>query len=196
MDDLDRKLREAYTRDPVDTRGLERSIRAEIRSHTLRRSALRFASAAALVVAILGAYWAARRSPEPKLYRDAALDHQAEVVQKAPRRWRTTDSELDTLTGRFGLTRQRVAFSEYRLLRAKVCLLDGRRVLHLVYSSGGSEYSLFLLADNQHVPTGEARIDAEYIEGFDGAHKTGLVVSDGPGADCRRFTETVALANL
>jgi hypothetical protein len=196
MDDFDRKLREAYTRDPVDTRGLERSIRAEIRRQSWHRSALRLVSAAAVVVALLGGYWAARWSSEPKIYRDAALDHRAEVVQKAPRRWRTTDSELDTLTARFGLSRERVAFSGYRLLRGKVCLLDGQRVLHLVYSGGGSEYSLFLLAGNKHAPTGEARIGEEHIEGFDAARKTGLVVSDGPAADCRRFTKTVALAIL
>ncbi len=196
MDDLDRELREAYLREPFDTRGLEGSIRAEIRRQSRRRSALRSGLAAALVVAGLWGYWASRRSPEPKIYREAALDHQAEVVQKIPRHWSTTGSELDNVTARFGLSRQRIALSGYRLLRAKVCLLDGHRVLHLVYDDGASEYSLFLLADHKHVPTGEARIDAEHIEGFDALHNTGLVVSRGPSADCRRFTKAVALASL
>jgi hypothetical protein len=196
MDDLDRKLRDAYTRDPVDTRALERAIRTEIRRESRGRTALRFASAAALAVAILGGYWVARRSPEPKIYRDAALDHRAEVVQKLPRRWRTTDPELDTLTARFGLSRQRVALSGYRLLRAKICLLDGQRVLHLVYNDGSGEYSLFLPAGNKPVPEGETWDGAEHIEGFHAGRKTGLVVSDGTAADCRRFAKTVALANL
>jgi hypothetical protein len=63
---------------------------------------LRLAAITALVIAILPGYSATRRSREAKIYYEPALDHRAEVVLEAPRRWRTADFEFDALAARSG----------------------------------------------------------------------------------------------
>jgi hypothetical protein len=197
-DELDQKLREAYTGDRIEISGLDDSIRREIRRQSRRQiNQIKqwIGVAAALVVAVgVGGHEARQRAPEPKMFGDAARDHRVEVVQRSPRRWRTTDSEVDTLTARFGLTRERVAFSGYRLTRAKICLLDGRRVLHLVYDNGGTEYSLYLTADTASVPITQATEGAEHVAGFHTSRIAGMVVGDGTASDCSRFAKVVTTA--
>jgi len=191
-DELDQKLRVAWTAQPLDTAGAEAGIRLAIRRES-RRAQLRTLAIAATVVvaAALGALWFLRPQPEPKIFADAARDHRVEVVQGAPRHWRTADTEIDTLTARFGLTRERVAFTGYQLTKARICLLEGQRVLHLVYSDGARDYSLYLAANATAVPNRDARDGAQNIAGFHSTRLTGLVVGEGSPSDCRRFAQTV-----
>jgi anti-sigma factor RsiW len=134
------------------------------------------AAAAVVVLAVTGG------RQTPRIFSDAARDHHAEVVDKAARRWKTSDADVDVLFARFGRSAQRQLLG-YRLLRAKFCGLAGKRVLHLVYSDGRAEYSVYLTSTT--VPDGQIREGAENITGF----RKGLVVSDSSRGDCRRLAE-------
>ncbi len=76
-------------------------------------------------------------------------------------------------------------------MRAKICLLDGRRVLHLVYNDGKADYSLFIEPVGAAAPFGEAQYGTEHVAGFHGNRIEGVVVGEGTAADCRRFLKTV-----
>jgi hypothetical protein len=189
--EIDHRLREAYAREPVDASGVGAAIRLSTGRQIRRRLAWRFAIAAS-VLAALGGYWAMRRTPEPKIFSAAALDHRTEVVQGAPRHWRTSSAEIDTLLIRAGLAGRKTDITGFQLLRAKMCGLDGRRVLHLVYSDGKAEYSLFLFSDAPNVPLGKMREGAERIIGIRHGIRHGLAVGDGSDAECGRFAQAAA----
>jgi hypothetical protein len=190
-EDIDRALCEAYGREPIETSGVENAIRREIGSSSKRNSSkLRWGIAAALVCAVaLGGYWVIYPAPESKIFAAAALDHRIEVVRNAPRHWRTTEADLDSLTARFGVSRQQISFFGYRLIHAKICGLNGQRVLHLVYKNGATEYSLYLAPPSASVPVTETQQQSEHIASFHGRGIEGMVVTDGTAPDCRRFAK-------
>jgi hypothetical protein len=83
-----------------------------------------------------------------QVYADAAEDHQSEVIDHSPRPWLSDPAQIEALAEKQGIG---VAIpgelaSGYRLARGKICWLDERVYLHLVYSDGGREFSLFLRA--------------------------------------------------
>jgi hypothetical protein len=172
FDDFDRELRDAWNREPVDTAGL----RAGIRSRIVRRRRVGWSAAAACGAVALALGWYGLTRP-PQIFVDAARDHRAEVVEKAPRRWRGSDDAAPAVTG-------------YRLVRAKFCRLDGRRVLHLVYTDGRTEYSLYLTPPGAPAPTGEIREGGEVVEGF----VRGVAVADAPPEECRKFARAATAA--
>jgi hypothetical protein len=194
ISEIDRRLQEAYGREQIDTAAVAAAVLGEIRHRNRPHPVLWRAAAAAVLTVAASAYWTHRRTPEPAIFSAAARDHRAEVVQNAPRHWRTTDTDIDLLAARFGLNRERIGFSGYRLLRARICLLDGRRVLHLVYddlhNGDNAEYSLYLVPGGAAVPAVEVRDGAQYISGFHGDRIDGLVVGEGTAPDCLRFAKT------
>jgi hypothetical protein len=194
--EIDSRLRDAYAEEPVESSGLEIALQKEIGRLQRRRLAQQFTGAAAVCAVVFGSYWVVRPTPEPRLFADAARDHRIEVVQKASRHWRTADTDVDTLIARFGVRRQRLVLPGYQLLRAKVCMLDGRRVLHLVYTDLSAEYSLFLMPDVTAIPLTESSDGAERVAGFHSGRASGLVVGDGSPQDCRRFAKMVSQSAL
>jgi len=170
--DFDRELRDAWSREPVDTAGLCVAIRSRI----VRRRRVGWSPAVA-GVAVLLALVGYRLTRPPQVFVDAARDHRAEVVEKAPRRWRGSDDSAPAVAG-------------YSLVRAKFCRLDGRRVLHLVYTDGRTEYSLYLTPPGATTPVGEIRQGAEVVEGF----VRGVAVADGAADECRKFAGAAAAA--
>ena len=172
FDDFDRELRDEWNRAPVDTEGLRVAIRSRIGR---RRRVSR--SVAAVVAAVLLALAGYRLTRPPQMFVDAARDHRAEVVEKAPRRWRGSDNAAPAVAG-------------YSLVRAKICRLDGRRILHLVYTDGRTEYSLYLTPPGARAPVGEIRQGGEVVEGF----VRGVAVADAPTEECRKFAGAAAAA--
>lgn len=121
-----------------------------------------------------------------RIFGDAARDHRTEVARGAPRRWKTSRADVDALFVRFGKPGGRIEVPGYQLLRAKICGLAGKRVLHLVYSDGKAVYSVFLTTDR--IPRQEFRDETESVAGFG----KGVVVTDGSGKDCRQMAEAAA----
>ncbi len=142
--ELDARLREAVLAQDPDPASVNRRIRMRI-AHP--RWIIRAAGiAAALLLASLGyTVWSNGRVSQ--LYSDAALDHRREVIDHKQRTWATDRAAIDGLAQRHGLSASvlaRLAFPGYRLDRGKLCRLAGRVYLHLVYSNGSSEFSVFL----------------------------------------------------
>ena len=186
---LDATLRSALGAFEPDTSRLEQALLLKI-SADRRRRRQAWAGAIAAAVALLAAgvlAWARWTSP-PQWYSDAALDHRTEVVDRQPRRWRSSDSELAGLAAANGLKLEQVkslAAAGYQLDRAKICGIYGQRMLHLVFSNGTRSYSIFV---SRHAAPAETvrtiRRGAEQVAGFETGHFRGLVVSDGSAAEC------------
>jgi hypothetical protein len=121
----------------------------------------------------------ARRS----LYAAAAHDHRREVVLHEHRSWKTDRASVEELAAREGVAPAAVfslAPQGYRLDRAKFCRLAGHLYLHLVYSNGGEEFSLFLSQSDGAAPEGVRGIDLapERLAVFRTSRIDALVVTD------------------
>lgn len=181
---LDARVLDAVS-DMPDATAVERSVRRRI----ARERVWRFAGvAAALVLAAFLGYRAWRPAPVSRLYVDAALDHRLEVMEHQPRRWRTDPAEIDKLAARYELTNlAALAPQGYRLEHAKMCGLDGKPALHLVYTNGSQEYSVYVRAR-----TGggkmlrEVSVGSEHLAGF-ATDRLEAVVAGGSSGECREF---------
>jgi anti-sigma factor RsiW len=130
------------------------------------------------------------------VYADAADDHQTEVVNHAPRHWISDPGQIAALAGKQGIE---VAVpvklaSGYRLERAKICSLDGLTYLHLVYSDGAQEFSLFLRARDGEKLDGTIRgfsngrllrgcgSGSDHLASFTTSHLNAVVATEQSGA--------------
>ena len=192
---LDAMLRPALGGITPDTSRMERTLQQRISADRKRRHlAWAGATAAAVALLVAGALGWARWNRPPKWYSDAALDHRLEVIDRQPRRWRTSDTELAGLAAQNGLQLSQLtamAAPGYRLERAKICGIGGRRTLHLVFSSGIQVYSVFLAPHPGPAETVRTvRRGAEQVAGFETGHFRGLVVSEGSAAECAELAHT------
>jgi anti-sigma factor RsiW len=153
--DFDLVLKQAVHADRLQTRQIEAHVRAAIRHSprlwtlptvlTLRNAIAATVVFATLVIASLG--YAKGRIDRSAICVDAADDHQEEIVGKAPRKWRSDVNEVAALSQRMAgdpSIPQRIAPAGYKLIGARVCLLHGKRYMHLDYSDGSNEISLFV----------------------------------------------------
>jgi anti-sigma factor RsiW len=198
---IDARLARVLRGETPDLSQVERRVRAQMaaerRSH--RWWGVGAIAAALLVAAIGGAYLLRPPVPAPRWYADAALDHRMEVVEGKPRRWRTDPVEIEKVASQSGLslTQARgMAAAGYALERAKICAIDGQRMLHLVFSDGQRRYSVFV---GPHQSAHEAvrleRSGAEEVAGFETGRYRAAVVSAGGAADCAKLAR-VAEARL
>jgi hypothetical protein len=165
--EIDRRLRDAILAEPVDTAELDRRVRRQIAG----RSRWWLAIAAMLVVAFVG-----YRMFAPDECTDAATDHRREVVNREPRKWREDPAEIQQLANRQGVA---VAIpAGYRVVRGKLCKLDGRVFLHLVVSDGARELSLYLRPRGRDERAREVYVGRARVAGFSTDRVTGLVVGD------------------
>ena len=189
---LDASLRSSLSGFEPDTGRLVQTFRSNISADRRRQHQAWAGAIAAILVLVAGAAltWSRWTNP-PQWYSDAALDHRMEVIDGQPRHWRSTDTELAGLAALNGLQLEQMkalATAGYRLDRAKICGIHGRRMLHLVFSNGARSYSIYIsprLGDAETART--LRQGAEQMAGFETSHFRGLVVSDGPAADCREM---------
>lgn len=153
--EFDRVIRHAVTSEGLQTRQLEAHVRAALRESItpIRHPILlswRYGIAAAValffvVIATIG--YAKGRIERTALCIDAADDHQEEVVAKSPRKWRTENADVQALAKRIvgdASVPDRIVPAGYHLVGARVCLLHGKRYMHLDYSDGSNEISLFV----------------------------------------------------
>ena len=153
---LDARLRQALLAEDVDVVRVNRRIRERMAQETVEPSVVSveprgnrwlkaaLGIAAAFVLAVAGYFSFPGRFA--RVYADAAQDHQMEVVDHGPRHWTTDPTELAALEQRLGISLQvpEQLAGGYHLEHGKICRLDGQLYLHLVYTDGTSEFSLFL----------------------------------------------------
>ena len=146
---LDATLRLALGGFAPDTGRLEQTLRRRISVDRRRRHQAWAGAIAATLALLAGGRSRGRVGPDHRNGTPARrCDHRTEVIDRQPRRWRSTDTELAGLAAQNGLQLGQVtamAAAGYRLERAKICGIDGGRMLHLVFSSGTRRYSVFIL---------------------------------------------------
>lgn len=167
---LDARLREVILAQETDVAEVNRRVRdliaAEAKGHRLpplrprrrRWAALAMGLAAALALGV--ASYESLRTHVPRIYADAATDHRLEVNQLQPRPWLTDPRQIVALAEQQGITPaavQAVASGGYRLVRGKLCFLDHRIFLHLVWTDGSSEFSLYLRQRDPQLLSGPVR---------------------------------------
>ncbi len=177
---LDMLLRRGILAEAIDASGLESRVRGRIRRGlVLRRAAL--GAIAAVLIAAIGISLTMRRAADP-LYIDAVQDHEDEVVQGKARHWISGEQEIAALAARQGVPKSAidaVARAGYRIARARLCRLNGRIFLHLVYNDDSHEFSVFLRRADQ----GEAsttrilRAGSEWVAGLEMPALAALVVT-------------------
>ena len=157
MKQADAVLRSAALGEPIDTANVDARVReciaADLASRTPQGvSARRKWAIAALAVAAAAALYVIgypTLAPHQGLLAAAAQDHHREVVEHGLRRWVRDPNDIAAFAAENGIAQQvlsTIAPAGYHLDRAKRCPLDGVSFVHLVYSNGQQEFSVFLRA--------------------------------------------------
>jgi anti-sigma factor RsiW len=214
---LDARLRQALLAEDSDVTEINRRIREQIASETFepvarsvrpqgvrwRRAALGIA--AAFVLAAAG--YVALPGRFTRVYADAAEDHQDEVIDHSPRHWYTDPTQIAALGQRVGISSDIPAQLDggYRLEHGKICRLDGRLYLHLVYTDGTTEFSLFLRPRDGERLTGMIRGASngrllrasdsgnEHLAAFATSHLIAVIAVDKPAGEsveCARMASS------
>jgi anti-sigma factor RsiW len=215
---LDERFRAALLADEVDVSRVNRRIReliaAESSQHLVpvsRPSRGRSVTAAVGVAAaflLVAAGYLVVPGHVARVYADAARDHQLEVVQRQVRPWIVDPAAIAALAVQQGIPDPvplELAPS-YHLERAKVCRLDGRLYLHLVYSDGTREFSLFLRQRGGQQLTGAIRgfangrflraasAGSEHLLSFETSRLTAMVATDQPADAAQHFAKAASAA--
>lgn len=213
--DFDLVIKHAVNEERLQTRQLEAHVRNAIRSASPWKSPVmvlvRYGVAATVILATLlvaSVGYAKGRLDLSALCVDAVGDHQEEIIGKAPRKWKVDAKDVQALSQRLVGDPQipeRVAPAGYHLVGARVCVLHGKRYMHLDYSDGMNQVSLFLRhRDDKQSLT--ARVmswfqnNAPAAESIDGLtvgsvqkHDLALVmVSASPLPEVQKFVEEAA----
>jgi anti-sigma factor RsiW len=191
---IDARLRASIGSEIPETADLETVVRRQIRMVSRARRRRFLAAAAAVVFSVAGSAWWFTRTP--RIYADAARDHQAEVVEHQPRRWRSELADVNALASRFGLPASAVAAlgpAGSTLVHAKICRLDGLQVLHLVYKSGTREISLFVRRNDAGAATNApVLVGHDYVDAFRTPRFSAIVVAAASRTDCLSFAQAAA----
>jgi anti-sigma factor RsiW len=194
--EFDELLRNSVLAELVDSLSVDQRVRAAIGAGQRSRRRWMFAAAgiaAALILAIAG-YRAIVLSRTKPVYAAAARDHRMEIVDRQPRKWFTDYAAIEKLAGREGLSGSvaaNFAPAGYRLAQGKLCLLDGRVFLHLVYKNDAGDFSLFLRRSDQADP-GAIQTNtfaAEHVAGFQHGPVRALIVTEQPGDSALRLAK-------
>jgi len=198
----DELLRTSVLAEHIDSSGVDQRVRAGIsaggRTTSHRWMFTAAAVAAALLLAIVGFRVTVSSRTKP-LYAAAARDHRMEIVDRQPRKWLTDYASIGRLAGREGLSGSvAVDFAPagYHLAQGKLCLLDGRVFLHLVYMNETGDFSLFLRRSDDAAIAGiqAETFSAEHVAGFQHGQLKALIVTEQAGDSVLRlaqFAETV-----
>jgi anti-sigma factor RsiW len=213
---LDARLREVLIAEELDVSRVNRRIRELIAADSaggfvpqLQPRPRHWVTAAmgiAAALLVIAAGYLLMPAHVARVYADAATDHHLEVIEQQPRRWLTDPTKIAALAEQQGISDSvpLALASGYHLERAKICRLDGRPYLHLVYSNGVREFSLFLRARNGEKLAGTIRgfangrllriCDAggEHLSSFETSRLTALVATDQPADAALRFARELS----
>jgi hypothetical protein len=198
---LDELLRTSILAEPVDNSSVDERVRASIGAgrHTSRRWMFTAAGiAAVLLLAALGYRMLVSSRAKP-MYAAAARDHRMEIVDRQPRKWFTDDASIQGLAGRVGLAGSVIAAfapARYHLVQGKLCFLNGRVFLHLVYKDESGNFSLFIGPSDDSTLAGihTNTFAAEHVAGFQHGALSALIVTEQPSDSVMRlakYAETV-----
>jgi len=201
--ELDARLRRQVLADQPDASALDRRVLEAIAVQPKRRFvSMRLAAAgiaAVLILAIVVAVRSQLRAQPVELCADAARDHLREIVNQEPRRWTSDRAGIDALAKRVGLGPQGhgTLAGGYQLERGRLCRLDGRVFLHLVYSNGSREFSLFLASAGAFTDGASFATDVsgEHVATLQSGRERAVVVTEEPG-DAARSLARIAMSSL
>ena len=187
-DELDQRVRAAVLSEQVDTSHVELAVRNRIR----QRHIPGWAAAAAALIAMVGAsvlsYRTFLKEQTPPICVAAAQDHEREIVKGEPRRWLTTLSAIESLAEKQGVPASAIAALDttgYSLERGRLCFLNGRIFLHLVYTRNGDELSVYLKRRGSEFPfhgsVRQASIGPEDLAYFQTDRLTAVFVDEWRG---------------
>jgi hypothetical protein len=192
VEQIDSRLREAFSEPLPDAAAIQQTVRKRIAAERWRSFAM-LALAAAIVLAVAG-YSLLRRTNS--VYAELARDHRMEVMEHQQRHWRNGPAEIEPLVARYGVTAPMLAGfapAGYHLLHAKSCGIAGMPVLHLVYSNGNHEISIYV---RQHVGSGihsgSFTVNSEQVVAFERGGLEAAVVMVGSGNECQLFARRAA----
>jgi anti-sigma factor RsiW len=186
---MDERLRKALCAGLPYAGEIERSVWGRIARERSRRWMPVTAAAVLLIAAVMG-YRMLR--PE-RLYADAAFDHRQEVMEHQPRRWHTDPAEIDKLAAHYELADvAALAPAGYRLERAKMCGIDGQPALHLVYTNGAQEVSVFVRRGGGMEPVSAHSVGPEHLARFRTARHEAVIVTAGSSGECLQFARFAA----
>jgi len=201
--ECDRLLRAGVLAGRIDSAAVDRGVRREIARESRRWLFTAAGIAAVILAAVLGV-----RAFSPHnmpVYTAAALDHRLEIVDGQPRKWFTDRAAIDALAGQEGVSDSMIsaiAPAGYRLAKGKLCRLDGRVFLHLVYASAvdanaSASFSVFLRRPESGSGVNGKRIytearGAEHVAGFEGRQLSALIVTEQSGDTALRLARSTA----
>jgi hypothetical protein len=146
-DQIDEQLRAAILAEPVSTASLDARIRHEMNRGSIRRGKwIAAISIAAMLAMVIGGY-RLLANRDAAICNDAARDHRIEVAEHAQRRWLSDPAALASLAATRGLPAapvNAIAPDGFKFEHGKLCRLGGQVFLHLVYSDGAQEVSIYL----------------------------------------------------
>jgi anti-sigma factor RsiW len=205
---FDALLRQSVLAEHFDGSRVEGEVRRLIAQSSQRSGSQRWmfalAGIAALLLLALGIRTIFSSQAEP-VYAAAALDHRLEIVNRQPRKWFTDRASIETLAGRQGIsgsTIDAMAPAGYHLAQGKLCRLDGKIFLHLVYVSDvyvndvhvndAQNFSVFLgPADGAAAIHAETQ-GAEHVAGFRDRQLSVLIVTEQSGDAALRLARSTA----
>jgi anti-sigma factor RsiW len=190
----DARLRDEVLAETNDSTALNRRIHQSI----MIRRWLPVAAgiAAMLVLGFLGSLYRTSVGVS-RTYSDAARDHHREVVEQQPRTWLSDRVALEALAAHQGLLPSAVvqlSQAGYSLQRGKLCRLDGRIYLHMVYSRDGQEFSIFLRQRGDPFPKDVRNSDRgdEHVASFQTDLVAGMVVTSQSSEAARHLAHVAA----
>jgi anti-sigma factor RsiW len=188
---IDSRLRDAVSTELPDAMAVQQAVSRRIRMERAWRFA---AAAAAIVLAAVSGYLSLRPQPVSRLYADAALDHRLEVMEHQPRRWRSDPAEIEKLAARYELSNAGALAPEgYRLEHAKMCGIDGKPALHLVFTNGNKEVSVFIRAwAGSDKVLHAVNVGSEHLAGFGTDRVEAIVATGGSSGECLEFARFAA----
>jgi anti-sigma factor RsiW len=194
--ELDRRLRAEVLAESVDTQQLEQAVRRQIAIRPGTKVTHWLVAAASIAAVATGSQVAYRtwyQLNPPPVCVDAALDHYREIVDRQPRPWLSDAAAIESLAKRQGVPASAVAAlgpTAYHLERGRLCFLDKRIFLHLVYTKDGQEFSVYLRPRDSQSLSGETRgtingkqvyaadLDAERVAFFQTDRLTAVFVAE------------------
>jgi Putative zinc-finger len=220
---LDVRMREVIAGENVDVGAVERWIRARIPADPRDKVALIpqprlrsrrkwIATAMGVAAALLFAALSYRGLVGPRVarvYADAARDHPREVVEEAPRKWLSDRASISALAQGQGIAASvpfALSSGPYHIERARLCFLGARIYLHVVYTDGAREFSVYFHVRGSEPLPGSPReidngrilhtsiFDAEEVASFQTNDLIVVVVSDRYSGDALRVARLAATA--
>jgi anti-sigma factor RsiW len=183
---FDEMLKASILAEAVDSSSVDHRVRTSIGAgqRTSRRWMSTAAGIAAAVLLAVVSYRTMVSSRTKPIYAAAARDHRMEIVDGQPRKWFTDDASIQGLAGRVGVPVV-AAFvpAGYHLAQGKLCTLNGRVFLHLVYRDESGNFSLFIGPSDDSAFAGihTNNLAAEHVAGFQHDGVSALIVTEQPG---------------